>query len=285
LLKRKQPGTSLLLAWQLWQLGEQQLADEVYNNAMAAAGADSSLMLLGIDYLWQTNQLARADALLQKLLADERLAQRAAMWRLGAALAQRRGLTGRYVAYVEKAMDLEFKNLPNAVNLQTVRQDYSGLLQHYQQLAVALTMLETEPSKEFMAKVVRAADRWRALDHDSTSACQQASKILQTLGARDLAWDYLTTPIGLRPNEAAPWVSLAQNLRGEADYELADRAYATAFQAEPTNAQILWDRAQNLQQLGRPDQARQLYRQLADGTWQPRFQGLQNQARAYLVHN
>jgi Flp pilus assembly protein TadD len=63
----------------------------------------------------------------------------------------------------------------------------------------------------------------------------------------------------------------AQSLRGDADSDLADRAYATAFQAEPTNAQILWDRAQNLQQLGRPDQARQVYRQIADGTWQPAF--------------
>jgi hypothetical protein len=102
LLKRQQPGPGLLLAWQLWQLGEQQLADEVYGNAMALVGSNTSLMLVGIDYLWQTNQWARADVLLQKVLQDERLAQRAAIWRLGAALAQRRGLTGRYVAYVEK---------------------------------------------------------------------------------------------------------------------------------------------------------------------------------------
>ena len=33
--------------------------------------------------------------------------------------------------------------------------------------------------------------------------------MLKLLGARDLAWDYLTTPIGQKPNEAAPWRNLA----------------------------------------------------------------------------
>src|SRR5262249_36980394 len=163
----------------------------------------------------QVNQFARADALLQTLLSDEKVAQRAALWRLGASLAARRGLLGKSVACLEKAMDLEFRNLPDVINLQTVRHDYSILLHHYQQVAVAFSLMEAAPPKDFVAKVVRAADRWRALDPDGTAACQQAARILQTVGARDLAWDYLTTPIGLRPNEAAPWVSLAQTLRND----------------------------------------------------------------------
>src|SRR5438105_3640864 len=83
--------------------------------------------------------------------------------------------------------------------------------------------------------------------------------------------------------EAAPWLALATSLQQEAEFELADRAYANAFAAEATNAQILWSRAQNLQQMGKLVEARALYRQLADGTWQPRFQGLQQQARWYLT--
>ena len=102
------------------------------------------------------------------------------------------------------------------------------------------------------------------------------------VGARDLAWDYLTTPIGLKPNESAPWVAAAQTLRNEGEFDLADRAYAAAFDAEQTNAQILWDRAQNLQQAGRMEEARRVYQQLADGTWQDRFRHLPNQARSFL---
>jgi tetratricopeptide (TPR) repeat protein len=146
----------------------------------------------------------------------------------------------------------------------------------------AMTTLQVAPPPDFADKVVRAADRWRALDRDGTAACQAAAKILQGLDARDLAWEYLTTPVGLQPNESAPWLSLAQTERGEGDYDLADRAYTAAFEAEPTNAQILWDRAQNLQQAGKRVAAQQVYRQLAGGDWQPRFSSLQVQARWQL---
>jgi hypothetical protein len=52
-----------------------------------------------------------------------------------------------------------------------------------------------------------------------------------------------------------------------------------AFAAEPTNAQLLWDRAQYLQQQGQIAESRKLMRELAEGTWQPRFNGLKAQAR------
>ena len=63
---------------------------------------------------------------------------------------------------------------------------------------------------------------------------------------------------------------------GERD--LADRAYRSAFERESSNAQILWDRAENLRQAGRLARARELYRRLAEGDWQPRFASLKAQA-------
>src|SRR5262249_17296622 len=114
------------------------------------------------------------------------------------------------------------------------------------------------------------------------TVCTMAAKVLQGLGARDLAWEYLTTPIGLHPDEANPWINLAQAQREAGEFELADRAYAAAFEAEPTNAQVLWDRVQNLPQAGKFEEAQSLLRQLAEGDWQARFNGLKNQARAAL---
>jgi Flp pilus assembly protein TadD len=107
--------------------------------------------------------------------------------------------------------------------------------------------------------------------------------VLKMLGARDLAWDYLTTPIGMRPNEAAPWRGLAESLSREGQRDLADRAYQAAFAAEPTDAQLLWDRAQNLRRAGKGSEAQALLRQIVDGKdWQPRFRGLKDQARWQL---
>jgi thioredoxin-like negative regulator of GroEL len=77
-------------------------------------------------------------------------------------------------------------------------------------------------------------------------------------------------------------VGLAQSLNREGNFALADQAYAAAFEAEPTNAQVLWDRAQNLQQAGRHAEAQKVLRQLAEGDWQPRFGWVKSQARWQL---
>jgi thioredoxin-like negative regulator of GroEL len=76
---------------------------------------------------------------------------------------------------------------------------------------------------------------------------------------------------------------LAQTLQSDGYLDLADKALAAAFAAEPTNAQLLWDRADSLMQASRIEDARAVYRALAEGTWQPRFQGLQNEARNRLA--
>jgi tetratricopeptide (TPR) repeat protein len=194
-------------------------------------------------------------------------------------IAEGRDQKARALECLERALDAEYHQLPDVINIKSVREDYDKLLSHYQNQVEALTSLKIAPPADFVTKVVRVADRWRALDRDGESACQSAARILQALGQRELVWDYLTTPVGMRPNESGPWTSLAQSLNRRGELDLADRAYTAAFEAEPTNAQILWDRAANLRHAGKVTEARKLYRQLADGSWQPRFRWLQTQAR------
>ena len=117
-------------------------------------------------------------------------------------------------------------------------------------------------------------------EHGGTQSL--AAGYLRQLGERELAWDYLTTPIGLHPGESQPWTDLAETLRKQGDLKQADVAFASAFAVEPTNAQLLWQRAQNLRQSGNVVEAQKLLRQLVEGTWQPRFQALQAQARWQL---
>jgi tetratricopeptide (TPR) repeat protein len=168
------------------------------------------------------------------------------------------------------------------IDLETIRTANSTLLEHYQKLADALVALKLAPPPDFLSRVIRAADRWRAVDNDPTAACQAAAQVLKRLGDRELAWDYLTTPVGLRPNEAGPWASLATMLGKQGELVLADRAYRAASEAEPTDGQLVWDRAQNLKQMGKQQEAQQLVRRIAEGSWQPRFQGLHAQARHLL---
>jgi tetratricopeptide (TPR) repeat protein len=191
-------------------------------------------------------------------------------------------MKARELECLEQALDAEYRETPAVINMKAVREDYEKLLTTYQQLADAMVTLKVPPPADFRAKVVRVADRWRALDSDAAKACGLAAQILQTIGDHNLVWDYLTTPVALHPAEAEPWRDLAKELSHKGDLELADRAYAAAFEAEPTNAQILWDRAQNLRQAGKTISAQKIYRQLAEGKWSPQFQWVQAQARRQM---
>jgi predicted Zn-dependent protease len=286
LAKEKHRPAVLALARQCWQLDDPALANQLVGVALDGAPEKQrpGLTLAAVLFYQETSQLPQADDLLQKLLADKKLSRNPGLWRLAAEIAARRDMTARSLECLERALDAEYAHLPAVIDLQQVRTEYGKLLEHYQTLTDAMAALKVQPPAGFVAKVVRTADRWRALDHDEQGpACDAAARILRALGDREMGWDYLTTPVGLKPNESGPWQGLAQSLRRTGDLALADRAYRAACEAEPTNADLLWDRAQNLREAGKGPEARGVLRQIAEGHWQPRFQPTQARARALLT--
>ncbi len=285
LVEGKHRPAVLALAAQCRQVGDESMGTTLLGTALDGIKDDKErqrMTLAAIDFLMETGQYAEADRLLRGLLDDAELAKRPDLWRLAAGLAAKRDQSARAMECLERALDAEFRALPEVIDLRSVREEYGRVLGNYQDLANALERLQMRPPADFTAKVVRTADRWRALDPEADGACETAGRILRTLGERELVWDYLTTPVARRPNESGPWVALAGSLSRTGELDLADRAYAAAFEAEPTDAQILWERAQNLRQAGKLTEARQLYRQLADGDWQPRFNWVRSQARWQL---
>ena len=295
LIKGKDRPAVIALAWQCWQIGDQPLAANLLRVALDGVEGESERLvttLTAVAFLRQTNQLAQADQLLEPLLRSPEPAgkadgdkvrgkwlQRAYLWRLAGQIAEQRGLTARAITCLEEALAIEYQWGPSVINLQEVRSDYGKLLDHYQMLAGAIGTLKLQPPVDLIQRTVRAADRWRSLDPGSSAPCERAASILRSLGARDLAWDYLTTPIAHKPSESEPWLGLARSLTQEGDFDLADLAYRAAFDAEPTNAQILWDRAQHLQQAGKTTEAQKVLRQIVETKWQPRFNWIREQAR------
>ena len=65
---------------------------------------------------------------------------------------------------------------------------------------------------------------------------------------------------------------------------MAGRAYAQAFDADPTNAEILWQRVQVLVESGRRSQADPLLRQLVEQSWDLKYDGIVRQAERVLAH-
>jgi tetratricopeptide (TPR) repeat protein len=284
LVEQKHRGAVLALASQCWQVDDQTLANDLLTVALDKVDDKERLALTiaVVEFQIEAAQLAEADETLRKLLDDAKLAKRGDLWRLAGKVAEQRDQPARELECLERALDVEYDNLPEVINVRQVAGDYERLLKHYRELADSMVTLRLKPPADFRARVLRAADRWRALTLDSGSPCEMAGRILQRLGEGDLAWDYLTTPIALRPNEAEPWRKLGQTLAVQGRLDLADRAYAAAFETEPTDAQLLWERAENLRRAGRKEEAARQYRRLVEGEWQPRFSNVVNQARERL---
>ena len=65
---------------------------------------------------------------------------------MAAQLAERRGMETKAISYLEKALALEYKHLPEVIDLQALRADYGKLLQHYVKLARSAKTLNVAPA-------------------------------------------------------------------------------------------------------------------------------------------
>ncbi|HZY87406.1 MAG TPA: hypothetical protein VFE78_21395, partial [Gemmataceae bacterium] len=93
LIGNKRRPAAVALAWQCRQLGDAPLADHLLGLALDGAPEGERLVttLAVVEHLWQADQLPRAEELVQGLLAEKELADKAALWRLSSVLADRRG--------------------------------------------------------------------------------------------------------------------------------------------------------------------------------------------------
>ena len=268
-VKEKRRAAVVYLAWQCQQLKDPTLADTLLAAALDGITDDAERLIVhlaAIDYLSHTSQQDRAGALMEGLLGNDKWNEAPLLWRLAARLATERGEGERSSECLERALDLEYRELPNVIPLESWRQDYGALLTHYRALAGRTTSTKTPLDSrwrgELLARTIRAADRWRAHDPEATSACQTASEILRLLGEDELAWEYLTTPNAMQPERAASVRSVAASLSREGQHTLAEFAYEVAHDAEPSDPNIVWERAQNLRRAGRNDEAQRWLRVL-----------------------
>src|SRR5947209_13877508 len=123
----------------------------------------AAISLAAFAFQRDTAQLPEADQRLQGLLADAKLARQSLLWRLGHDLAKQRDMPARAVECLERALALEAEQPAEVVDLEEVRTDHGALLEHYRKLADAMVALKVAPPPDFLARVVRAADRWRAV--------------------------------------------------------------------------------------------------------------------------
>jgi hypothetical protein len=285
LVKEKRRPDAVALAAQCREAGDAPLADNLLSLALEGAAEDErlSVTLAAVWYLRRAESPRRADELLRILTANEPFAADSRLWRLRSAVEAEMGQQDESVVSLERALDLEFRNLPAVIDLNSWRADYGRVLDHLQGLASAARTLGAKPPPDLAGRTVRAADHWRSHDPEAAAACEKAAATLANLGAADLAWDYLTTATALPAPTQTAWGKLGAVRHAVGDLDTAERAYAVACAGEPGDALLLWDRAQNLRQAGRTAEADALLRKLADGQWPAQFAPLRELARSQLA--
>lgn len=284
LVKAGMLQTALLLSIQLRQLGDVAEANVLLDRVLVATkeAQRPDVVLLAVEQLRQL-QDGRASSLMDRLVSVPQMAEWAELWWYASEVADSLGKKKLALVRMERAVQLEYAQRPDRINLEQLRSDYSDLLSRYEQMINAAAVLEIREPQNLAARIVRAADQWRSLDRDSTQCCQQTARILNKLRLRDQAWDFLTTPLSLHPGESAPWRQLAENLTSQKQTDLADMAWSRAFEFEKTNPEILLKHAQMLRAHGRPSESRRLLQSIVEGTWQPRFSRTVTTARQLLV--
>ena len=267
LIEHKLRPAVVVLAMQARRLDDQPLADNLLTLALAGIKDDAERVRTysaAIGFLSETKQAARAHKLVAELLQQEVLARSPLLWRLAAKLADDNGQAGEAVAALERALDLEYQDLPAVIDLQQWRADYRRLLDHYRNQADAAPE-RAVATPRLVSQVIRAADRWRAHDPDEgAAACELAAAILTRLGQHNLAWDYRTTPIAYQHGEGPKPADLAAEYDRAGERDLADRAYQVAIRANRSEGMLLWNRAMNLRHWGKPAEARAVLQQLAE---------------------
>ena len=233
-LKAKDPLTAIAVVAQCWVLGDVELGDELVQTVLVAdapAEQRARAMLTAVALLSRQQREVKADELLAGLLARQDAPRDPELWRVASRLANSIDGLRRSLAYLEKAVELQWENPPDLWDLQAVRSDCGQLLASYGRLAQAAADLGQRPPAGLTERVVWTADRWRSLDRGGPAA-EKAADVLLSLGERELAWDYLTVWLGSEEETAKGWRDAAENLRLRREYELADRALAAAAALE-----------------------------------------------------
>ncbi|MCO5170865.1 MAG: FecR domain-containing protein [Planctomycetes bacterium] len=235
--------------------------------------ADAGLVTRAAELLVALGETDRALPLFGAWLAGPRAEASAAWWAARTLVPGRRLLA---LAWLERAVELELQ-ADGDVDLAALQRATTDLLLYYGEVLDAARTLEQPPPADLLPRVLRTIDRWRAVD-TRASVCLAAAKLLQDLGAHDLAREYLLSVVAPRPHEGAAWATLARAFEEHGRLDEAEPAWARAFEVEETNAEYLWCRADLLRRLRRSAEARPLLERLAAGPWQPRFQLRQWQA-------
>ncbi|MDA1251873.1 MAG: VIT domain-containing protein [Planctomycetota bacterium] len=280
LRKNRGPVSLMDLAEQCRSLEEAELANSLYLDALKELKPveDPRRLQLIYGFVRRASDWKRADEYLRVLLKDENFAKQPALWREASAVSSELSQHDESLRRLEHALNLEFQDLPEAVDLQPFRASYGQLFDQFAALAENASSEEKTLPKDFLNRLLAMADRWRTIDPNDTDVCQRVARIASKLNEVDLAWGYLTTPLAENPGDSTAWRNLANEMGAQSNTKLASRAFDQAFEIESTNPEILYEHAMMLRAAGDEVAAKKKLSEIVNGTWGRKFNGVKSNA-------
>lgn len=264
----------LELARQCAAAQEKLLATEIAALAMRDQDLanDRPLNLAVLRYAQSADDWKLAEDCFQRTFADGELVKQGSLWRDAAHAALQQQNVVEWARRMERALELEYDALPPTVDLATFRADYANVLGQLERSLDHAKEAKLPGRDDLLVLLDRMAERWRELDPEETTACHRLAEVYAKVGQAKTAWDYWTTPLSEAPDQSSPWQQFASRMQQQGRFVDADRAWTTACELEPTNADLLLGHAEFLKSQQQLSRARELWRRVAEGTWQPRFE-------------
>ncbi|MFO1044131.1 MAG: VIT and VWA domain-containing protein [Planctomycetaceae bacterium] len=278
------PVELVTVARRCLQLNEPGLAESIFQLAIIDQdlAANRELNLSALQYSKETKNWTLAEECVQRALTNVKKVEESKLLRDAAEIARQREKFVDWIKYLDKAYQIEFADLPKSINLDSFRQDYGKLFEQFELRTAQLMDAETPEKLAFAMILQKAATRWRDIDVNDTDVCFRTARMLTKLGLPTAAWNYWTTPLADLPDQSTTWYLFAVAMAGEERFTVADRAWATAFECEPTNPELLVNHAKFLRSIMQESRARELLNRVVNESWQPRFDGTKLQAQELL---
>jgi hypothetical protein len=265
----KRSEALLAIAWSAHAVSRPAIVERALLALPAELSPEVTATLASI--LPQLQLAGRAEAVGRDLLTRPALRDQIWLHDLVGLQALAAGHPEAALADSERALALELA-LP-AVNLDSLRSRYEALMAIYRSLGAR---------PDLAPRILAHADRWRALDADNPALYAAVAQALLASGADEDAWEVASTAIEHHPEEGAPWSLVAGTYESAGRLERAATLYAEAARREPTDPTALLEQAHVLEKLGDKPAARAVYTRIVGGTWQDRFAGIVEQAKAAL---
>jgi len=296
-MKSKDVGALLRFAELAWPNNEKELASVAVARARELVGEKLPLTwkLTLAQSLWAMGRTQEAWKHHQDILAaleSSGLGPSPALLAATARLAQQTNRPGPAVDLELRAVEAEQPYMPKRINVHLFRQRYqwlwNQLTRRVEQCARAVkTRPDDAAAKRSLDEATTCATEvwwtWKRVDVGNDAYLhQQFAALYRAAGDDAAAWRALSSLIDKKPKDGSSYYQVGRWYADRNERDAGQQWYAKAYEVEPTNGDWVWYRAELLRQMGRGDEARKLYAEIAEKKWQPRFQHYNRKAKDRL---